>query len=93
MVQFHDEPYALFKRERRGQSAERRLQELRSKIKDWRLFLLFLVIDSTTVGKSREPLLWALTRLAEPLGFGTDLNKWIALCEARSGKGCSPLAM
>lgn len=90
MVQFHDEPYALFKRERRGQSAERRLQELRSKIKDWRLFLLFLVIDSATAGKSREPLHWALARLAEPLGFGSDMRRWLALCEESSVRACSP---
>jgi hypothetical protein len=92
MVQFHDEPYALFKRERRGQPAGRRLQELITRIKDWRLFLLFLVVDSTTIGKSREPLRWALARLAEPLGFETDMRRWIAVCEARSGQGCSPVA-
>lgn len=90
MVQFHDEPYALYKRERRGQSAGRRLQELRSRIKDWRLFLLFLVIDSATAGKSKEPLRWALERIAEPLGFGPDFNRWVALCEGSRARVRAP---
>ena len=59
MVQYHDEPYALWKlHETQGKSDLNRLDQLTTTISDWDLFLSFLIIDGCTAGKSREPLVW-----------------------------------
>lgn len=59
IVQWHDEPYALWRRWRhRAQLDEQRLQRLLQTIADWDLFLAFLIIDGCTDSKSREPLQW-----------------------------------
>ena len=59
MVQFHDEPYALWRQHYfRGQVNQDRLRNLLSTIENWDLFHLFLIIDGCTAGKSREPLSW-----------------------------------
>ncbi|QGJ70750.1 Hypothetical protein PBC10988_24480 [Planctomycetales bacterium 10988] len=61
MVQWHDEPYALWKKFRHGKRIPTtRLQALIKNIQDWNLFLTFLIIDNCTAGKSREPLRWFL---------------------------------
>lgn len=65
MVQYHDEPYALWQRVRRkGAGGERRLAALCAAISDWNLFLAFVLIDGCTAGKSREPLQWLFCELA-----------------------------
>ena len=70
MCQFHDEPYALWRQHRgKGRCNQQRLQSLLAKIKDWRLFIYFLLIDNGTVGKDPEPLHWALLHLARPNGL------------------------
>jgi hypothetical protein len=59
IVQSHDEPYALFRQfKARGTYDETRLARLLENIKDWNLFLSFVIIDGCTDGKSREPLRW-----------------------------------
>jgi len=58
MVQFHDEPYGLWKKYERSGLDEQRLKRLLETISDWDLFLAFLIIDGCTEGKSREPLIW-----------------------------------
>lgn len=63
MIQYHDEPYALWQRGRRGPHDEERLVRLVRRIRDWDLFVAFLIIDGCTKGKSREPLAWFLTVL------------------------------
>jgi hypothetical protein len=57
MVQYHDEPYALYRQStgKRGPNRER-FNALLSNIKDWDLFLAFLIIDGCTAGKPRDPL-------------------------------------
>ena len=58
-VQFHDEPYALWRQVRaRGRCDPARWDALLSAIRDWDLFLAFLIADGSTAGKSREPLRW-----------------------------------
>jgi hypothetical protein len=58
IIQYHDEPYALWRHyQTRGVHAKR-LAELLSEISDWDLFLTFLIIDGCATGKSREPLIW-----------------------------------
>jgi hypothetical protein len=65
MVQFHDEPYALYRQfEAKGQCNAGRLDALLSAIKDWNLFLAFNIIDGCTAGKSRKPLQWLFREVA-----------------------------
>lgn len=59
IVQFHDEPYALWNQIRsKGNCNADRLQKLFHEIRDWNLFLAFNIIDGCTEGKTREPVQW-----------------------------------
>jgi hypothetical protein len=60
MVQYHDEPFALWRQAhtKNGKYSQERFTAPLSNIKDWNLFLAFIIIDGCTEGKSREPLLW-----------------------------------
>jgi hypothetical protein len=59
MVQYHDEPFALYRQfESKGKYHRERLEALFNAIRDWNLFLAFTLIDGCTAGKSREPLEW-----------------------------------
>jgi hypothetical protein len=59
MVQFHDEPFALWRQvQSKGSCSHDRIAALLANIKDWNLFLAFNIIDGCTMGKSREPLAW-----------------------------------
>jgi hypothetical protein len=66
MVQYHDEPYALWRHAKaKGSCNRQRLIALLGRIKDWNLFLAFCIIDGCTEGKSREPLCWLLEQVAD----------------------------
>ena len=60
MVQFHDEPYALWRQTDGGTSPcnPARFTALLGAIQDWNLFLAFNLIDGCTAGKERDPLIW-----------------------------------
>jgi len=59
MVQFHDEPFALWRQARlKGACDTNRFEALLTNITDWNLFLTFCIVDGCTAGKSREPLAW-----------------------------------
>jgi hypothetical protein len=59
MVQYHDEPFALWRQfDTKGKYNQDRLAALLKTIKDWNLFLVFNIVDGCTEGKSREPLRW-----------------------------------
>lgn len=60
MVQFHDEPYALWRQaeSKNGPFNQVRFTGLLNAIQDWNLFLAFLLIDGCTEGKDRESLVW-----------------------------------
>jgi hypothetical protein len=65
MVQYHDEPYALYRQfENKGKYNLDRLNALLKAIQDWNLFLAFNIIDGCTEGKSREPLQWFFGEVA-----------------------------
>lgn len=65
MVQYHDEPRALWlQAQTKGRYDQERFTTLLSSIDDWNVFLAFCIIDGCTPGKSREPLLWFFTELA-----------------------------
>ena len=64
MVQYHDEPFALWRQvESKGKYNQQRMDALIGNIKDWNLFLAFNIIDGCTEGKSREPLQWLFAEL------------------------------
>jgi hypothetical protein len=65
VVQYHDEPFALWQQfHTRGRFSEDRLAALIENVRDWDLFLTFLVIDGSAAGKSRRPVRWFLGQLA-----------------------------
>jgi hypothetical protein len=65
MVQYHDEPYALWRQlDFKGKFNQNRFDALLQKIKDWNLFLAFMIIDGSTEGKSRKPLEWFIDEVS-----------------------------
>lgn len=64
MVQYHDEPYALWRKyAASGRVDETRFEELLRAIGDWSLFLAFQIIDGCTAGKDRAPLIWLFAQV------------------------------
>ena len=65
IAQYHDEPYALFLRARRGARPPdpERWAALKQRIRDWDLFLAFVLIDGSTAGKGQQPLIWLIAQL------------------------------
>jgi hypothetical protein len=65
MVQYHDEPFALYQQfKARGKYNRERFDALISNIRDWDLFLAFNIIDGCTAGKSRAPMSWFFGEVA-----------------------------
>jgi hypothetical protein len=65
MVQYHDEPYALWRQvTTKGTFNRQRLTTLLASIRDWNLFLAFNIVDGHTEGKGREPLRWFFEQVA-----------------------------
>jgi hypothetical protein len=60
MVQYHDEPFALWRQfeSKKGKYSQERFSTLLNNIKDWNLFLAFNIVDGCTKGKCRELLVW-----------------------------------
>jgi hypothetical protein len=78
MVQYHDEPYALYRQQtHKGRFNEARLKKLLARIKDWELFLQFLLVDGHTAGKSREPLFWSLEHIGRQVGLAGSMTEWL----------------
>jgi hypothetical protein len=66
MIQFHDVNYALWLQfERTGSYDVERFNHLLDTIRDWDLFLLFLIIDGSTEGKDRSKLIWFIQEVAK----------------------------
>ena len=76
MVQFHDEPFALWKKHRYGGDYTDRLERLLDLIEDWDLFLAFLIVDGCTAGKSTEPLEWFFAEIIDRVESRVDAT-WI----------------
>ncbi len=65
MTQFHDEPYALWRQvQHHGHYDQRRFDALLATIRDWNVFLAFLIVDGCTAGKQRDPLHWFFAETA-----------------------------
>jgi len=59
VVRYHDVPYSMWRRfTKKSESQRDRLEQLKSAICDWNVFLAFLIVDGCTEGKSRRPLAW-----------------------------------
>lgn len=66
MIQYHDEPYALYLQfKKRGACDPVRWERLLNQIQNWEMFVAFLIIDNCTRGKAPAPLEWALPKIAE----------------------------
>lgn len=80
MVQYHDEPYALYRQDRlKGRFNTGRLDKLKATISDWPLFLRFMLIDGYTDGKSAEPLDWSIQHLASSAGLSEQMKGWLKI--------------
>ena len=76
IVQFHDEPFALWKKHRDGGDCTVRLGRLINLIEDWDLFLTFLIVDGCTAGKATEPLAWFFTEIGDRVESRIDVT-WL----------------
>jgi hypothetical protein len=66
MVQYHDEPFALWRQYKlKGRFNEERLATLLTGIRDWNLFLAFNIVDGCTEGKQRDSLRWLFRLVAD----------------------------
>jgi hypothetical protein len=77
MIQLHDVNYALWLQfERTGSYDVQRFDHLLQKIKDWDLFLMFLIIDGSTKGKERSKLIWFLQEVSKYISTNVDMT-WV----------------
>ena len=64
-VEFHDRPYALWRKmQRRGRLDERGFRRMMKRVADPELFLRFVELDGSTEGKRPEPIDWFRDELA-----------------------------
>lgn len=78
MVQYHDEPYALYRQyAQRGRANPQRLSKLLAGIGDWELFCKFLLVDNCTEGKDSAPTEWNIQHLAGPRGLEGAMREWL----------------
>jgi hypothetical protein len=64
-IQFHDRPYALWRKlQRKGKLDERGFRRMMRCIPDPELFLRFIELDGSTEGKRPEPIEWFRDELA-----------------------------
>lgn len=60
MLQYHDYPYTLWKKAFKGIDVKDKIQELLSKIKNKKVYDLFMSADASGPGKNPEPMNWWL---------------------------------
>jgi hypothetical protein len=77
MLQFHDENFALWKQfDGRGNYNRERFDNLLKTIRDWDLFLAFLVIDGCSAGKDPAKLIWFIREVRQYKHTRVD-ESWI----------------
>lgn len=77
MIQFHDLNFSLWKQfEATGAYDRARFENLLETIQDWDLFLMFLILDGSTVGKERSKLIWFLREVAKYKDTNVD-ESWV----------------
>lgn len=99
MLQFHDALYSLWRRSNKTrfkptenpndyhQETTKRLETLASLIKDQKLFLTFVIIDSLTPGKDYRPVTWGLKKLGDFMDVPETI--WARYAHIQSGRGRS----
>lgn len=77
MIQYHEEPFALYRRNvKEGKNIDERLNQMFEAISNWRLFLIFMIVDNCVNGSSRIPMAWMIEKANKR--FSTDIDeKWI----------------
>ena len=77
MIQFHDESFALWKQwSKTGFYNKSRFDKLVHTIKDWRLFLLFIIVDGCTKGKGNTVSKWFIQQVKEKVDTDID-ESWL----------------
>jgi hypothetical protein len=77
MIQFHDENYKLWRGyAKHGNYDGQRFQNLLDTIKDWELFLTFIIIDGCTRGKDSAKLSWFIDKARKYRKTRVD-SSWI----------------
>jgi hypothetical protein len=79
MIQFHDENYKLWREyAKKGEYDRSRFQNLLDTIKDWNLFLTFVIIDGCTKGKDAAKLSWFIDKVRKYKETRVD-SSWIII--------------
>lgn len=77
MLQLHDVNYALWKQfVTTGSYDLNSFQSLLNSVRDWNLFMMFLIIDGSTEGKERSKLIWFLREVQQHVELRVD-ESWI----------------
>lgn len=77
MIQFHDENYALWQQyDRTGSYDVGRFEKLLETIRDWDLFLMFLIVDGCTKGKDPRKTGWFISEVRKHIKTRVD-ESWI----------------
>lgn len=77
MIQFHDENYYLWLEfKKNGKVDKARFDNLLKSIKDWNLFLLFVIIDGCTKGKDYRKLEWFINEVKKHRATRVESN-WV----------------
>jgi hypothetical protein len=77
MIQFHDENYALWKQfASHGNYNRGRFDTLLNTIRDWDLFLAFLIIDGCSAGKDPARLVWFIREVRQYKDTHVD-ESWV----------------
>jgi hypothetical protein len=70
--------YALWQQfERTGSYDVQRFERLLEAIRDWDLFLMFLILDGSTAGKERSKLVWFVCEVPEYKKIQVD-EGWVS---------------
>jgi len=77
MIQLHDLNYSLWKQfKATGSYDVERFENLVGIIRDWDLFLMFLIIDGSTPGKDRTKLIWFIREVMKYKATRVD-ESWV----------------
>jgi hypothetical protein len=77
MIQFHDVNFALWKQfAAMGTYDMQRFENLLETIRDWDLFLMFMIIDGSTKGKDPDKIRWFIGEVRKYKGTRVD-ESWI----------------
>ena len=76
MIQQHEVPFSIYRKERKGQNVAEKLDELFGAVRNWRLFLMFIIIDNCISGGSRRPVYWIIEQANKRFATGID-EDWV----------------